>query len=215
MIIVIDGPAGSGKSSTAKAVAKRAGLHYLDSGAFYRAVTLVFIEHQCNAELFFDSLKTIDLSFRYERGVFRVFLEDSEVTDRIRTAEVSSKVSEVAAMEQARDFVNILLRKFVETGNFIADGRDLGTVVFPNADIKFFLVADLRERAKRRLVEMEQANLEADFDEILENLAHRDTKDSTRTIAPLRQAEDAIKIDTSSLSFDQQVEIIIDRIGHR
>jgi cytidylate kinase len=215
MIIVIDGPAGSGKSSTAKAVAKRAELHYLDSGAFYRVVTLVYIEHQCNVELFFDSLKTIDLSFRYERGVFRVFLEGLEVTDRIRTAEVSSKVSEVAAMEQARDFVNVLLRKFVETGNFIADGRDLGTVVFPNADIKFFLVADFHERAKRRLAEMEQSDLEADFDEILENLAHRDKKDSSRTIAPLRQAEDAIKIDTSSLSFDEQVNIIIDRIGYR
>lgn len=212
MIIVIDGPAGSGKSSTARAVASKAGLHYLDSGAFYRAVTLIYLKENSDVGLFFDSLKKIDLSIRFENGVFRVFLDGEEVTDKIRNPEVSGKVSEVASMPEARDFVNKHLREFVKKGKFIADGRDLGTVVFPDADYKFFMVADISERAKRRFNEMRESNLEADFDEIIKNLRDRDQMDSNRAVAPLRKADDAIEIDTSKLEFEDQVKLIIDRI---
>lgn len=213
MIIVIDGPAGSGKSSTAKAVAKRCGLHYLDSGAFYRAVTLVYLNTGCQKETFFDELEHADLSIRFEENEFKVFLNQEDVSRLIREQRVSERVSEVAAMTQARGFVNILLREFVKSGNFIADGRDLGTVVFPDADFKFFLTADIQKRARRRLLEMQQAGMDANFDEILENLKDRDLMDSTRVEAPLKKADDAISIDTSSVTFEEQVRQIVDRIS--
>lgn len=213
MIIVIDGPAGSGKSSTAKAVAKRCGLHYLDSGAFYRAVTLIYLNNGCQIPLFFDDLKDTDLSVRFDNNEFHVRLNGTDVTRQIREQRVSEKVSEVAAIPEARDFVNNYLREFVKTGNFIADGRDLGTVVFPDAQHKFFLTADVVRRAERRLLEMQAAGLDSDFDAILDNLRQRDEMDSNREVAPLRKADDAFEIDTTSVSFDQQVQIIVDRIG--
>lgn len=212
MIVVIDGPAGSGKSSTAKEVAQRCGLHYLDSGAFYRAVTLIYLNSQCQKELFFDALEHVDVKVSYTNGVFLVFVDGTNVTRTIREQFVSEKVSEVAAMPEAREFVNKLLREFVRSGDFIADGRDLGTVVFPDADIKFFLIADIHKRAERRLLEMQQSGLNASLTDIIENLKSRDYLDSTREVAPLRKASDAIEIDTSSLSFDEQVQRIVDRI---
>lgn len=212
MIVVIDGPAGSGKSSTAKAVAERCGLHYLDSGAFYRAVTLIYLNNGCQRESFFDALEHADVQVSYSNGIFSVAVDGTDVTRTIREQFVSEKVSEVAAMPQARDFVNKLLREFVKSGDFIADGRDLGTVVFPDAELKFYLTADIHKRAARRLLEMQQAGLEADLDEIVENLKSRDHLDSTREVAPLRKADDAIAIDTSSVSFDEQVKQIVDRI---
>ncbi len=214
MIVVIDGPAGSGKSSTAKAVAQRCGLHYLDSGAFYRAVTLVYLNNQCQREAFFDALEQVDMRVSYHDGHFSVSLNGTDVTRNIREQFVSEKVSEVAAMPKAREFVNKLLRDFVKSGNFIADGRDLGTVVFPDADHKFYLTADIQKRATRRLLEMQQHGMDADIDEIVSNLQSRDHLDSTREVAPLRKADNAIEIDTSSVSFDEQVQQIVDRISH-
>lgn len=212
MIVVIDGPAGSGKSSTAKAVAQRCGLHYLDSGAFYRAVTLIYLNNACQRDAFFDALELADVQVSYSDGVFSVAVDGADVTRTIREQFVSEKVSEVAAMPQARDFVNKLLRDFVKSGNFIADGRDLGTVVFPDADLKFYLTADIHKRASRRLLEMRHSGMDADLNEIVENLKSRDYLDSTREVAPLRKADDAIEIDTSSVSFDEQVQRIVDRI---
>lgn len=212
MIVVIDGPAGSGKSSTAKAVAKRCGLHYLDSGAFYRAVTLIYLNNACQRDAFFDALEHANVQVSYSNGVFSVAVNGADVTRTIREQFVSQKVSEVAAMPIAREFVNNLLREFVKSGDFIADGRDLGTVVFPDADHKFYLTADIHKRAARRLLEMQNTGLEADLNEIVENLKSRDHQDSTRDVAPLRKADDAIEIDTSSVSFDEQVQRIVDRI---
>jgi cytidylate kinase len=212
MIVVIDGPAGSGKSSTAKAVALRCGLHYLDSGAFYRAVTLIYLNNGCQREPFFDALEQTEVHVSYSNDVFTVLLDGIDVTRMIREQQVSERVSEVAAMPQARDFVNVLLREFVQKGNFIADGRDLGTIVFPNADHKFYLTADLHKRAQRRLLEMQQSGLESDYDGIIENLKSRDYMDAHRNVAPLRKADDAIEIDTTSVSFEQQVQQIVDRI---
>jgi cytidylate kinase len=212
MIVVIDGPAGSGKSSTAKAVAQACGLHYLDSGAFYRAITLIYIRSGLKKDTFFESLKKANISFAFENNNFTVLLNGEDVTRKIRESEVSSHVSEVAAIPVAREFVNSYLREFVETGNFIADGRDLGMVVFPNAQFKFFLIADVEQRARRRMKEMKENGQMAEFDEVLKNLEERDEKDSNRKEAPLIRATDAVIIDTTSISFDEQVDFIVNRI---
>jgi CMP/dCMP kinase len=213
MIVVIDGPAGSGKSSTAKAVAKACGLHYLDSGAFYRAITLIYIENEFKKNTFFESLKQANISFAFENNNFTVVLNGTDVTQQIRESKVSEHVSEVAAIPEAREFVNAYLRDFVKSGNFIADGRDLGTIVFPDARHKFFLVADLEQRAQRRMKEMLEDGQRANFDDVLNNLTQRDKKDTNREEAPLVKADDAIVIDTTSISFDEQVAMIVDRIS--
>jgi cytidylate kinase len=212
MMVVIDGPAGSGKSSTAKAVAQRTGFHFLDSGAFYRTVTLVYLDSGGSNEMFFDALKTVDVEVRFENETFRVFLNGTDVTSDIRQARVSANVSTVAAMPEARSWVNERLRDFVKTGDFIADGRDLGTAVFPQADLKFFFTADPSERARRRVAEMELAGMKADFNEVLANILERDRIDSSRQIAPLLQAEDAEVLDTGKMTLDEQVNHIIARI---
>lgn len=212
MIIVIDGPAGSGKSSTAKEVARRCGFRFLDSGAFYRAVTLVYLNHGGQKDLFFDALKSTELDFQYDNDQFRVFVDGEDVTYTIREQRISERVSEVAAMPDARTFVNRLLRDFVKSDNFIADGRDLGTVVFPEAEVKFFLTAGLEERVERRYREMKEQGLPANRPDIFNNLKRRDHLDSTRSEAPLRMADDAIPIDTTSVTFEEQVNMVIERI---
>lgn len=212
MIVVIDGPSGSGKSSTAKAVAKACGLHYLDSGAFYRAITLIYIENEFKKNTFFESLKQANISFAFENNNFTVVLNGTDVTQQIRESKVSEHVSEVAAIPEAREFVNAYLRDFVKSGNFIADGRDLGTIVFPDARHKFFLVADLEQRAQRRMKEMLEDGQRANFEDVLNNLTQRDKTDTNREEAPLVKADDAIVIDTTSISFDEQVAMIVDRI---
>jgi CMP/dCMP kinase len=212
MMVVIDGPAGSGKSSTAKAVAQRTGFHFLDSGAFYRTVTLVYLGSGGSNEMFFDALKTVDVEVRFENETFRVLLNGTDVTSDIRQARVSAHVSMVAAMPEARAWVNERLRDFVKTGDFIADGRDLGTAVFPQADLKFFFTADPSERARRRVAEMELAGMKADYNEVLANILERDSIDSSRQLAPLLQAEDAEVLDTGKMTLDEQVNHIIARI---
>lgn len=214
MIIVIDGPAGSGKSSTARAIADKTGIHFLDSGAFYRAITVIYLNKGCDKAAFFDALNTCDISFSFQNEVFRVFLNQIEVTDKLRLPSVSERVSEVAAMPEAREFVNKQLRAFVRQGDFIADGRDLGTEVFPDADFKFYFTADVHERARRRVAELEQAGESVDFDQVLSNIIERDQIDSTREIAPLKKADDAIVIDTGSMTLEEQIQFVIDRVRH-
>lgn len=219
MIIVIDGPAGSGKSSTAKAVAQKTGLTYLDSGALYRAVALYYLKggfhHNANQQLFFDSLATSKLRFDYQDGVFRIWLNGENVTDEIRSLEVSQSVSVVAAMPQVRDYVNGYLREVVKQGSFIADGRDLSTVVFPNAELKIFMVASIQARAQRRFEELKAMGKPADLEIIAENIAERDRIDSSRVTAPLKKHENAIEIDTSNLTFDEQVQQIVELIDRK
>jgi cytidylate kinase len=212
MIVVIDGPAGSGKSSTAKAVAEQLGIQYLDSGALYRAVTLVYIQANQRRDKFFDKLNSINISFRYTDSIFYVEIDELNVSTEIRSMEVSALVSEVASMPRVRAFVNALMNKAIEKSNFIADGRDLGTAVFPNAAMKFFMVADLETRAKRRLLELQQQGSEATLEQILQNITERDHIDSSREADPLKKAEDAIEIDTSSYRFEEQVDFISDKI---
>ena len=215
MIIVIDGPAGSGKSSTAKAVAQKLGIEYLDSGALYRTLTTIYISQEWSESSFFDFLSTLSISFAYENEIFRVWVDDKEVTDNLRSAEVSNHVSEVASKSKSRTFVNNLMREAVETGNYIAEGRDLGTAVFPNAEIKFFMSADIDERARRRHKELKEHGEQATLDSVKENIVKRDKIDSQRKTDPLKKANDAIDIDTTGLTFEQQVQKICSIISEQ
>ncbi len=212
MIVVIDGPAGSGKSSTAKAVAEQLGIQYLDSGALYRAASLVYIRSNQDRNKFFDQLKSINISFQYSDSFFFVRINGIDVSKEIRSMEVSNKVSEVASMPKVRAFVNALMNEAVQKDYFIADGRDLGTAVFPNAAMKFFMVADLETRAQRRLLELQNQGSDVTLEQILQNISERDQQDSSREADPLLKADDAIEIDTSSYKFEEQVDFISDKI---
>lgn len=208
MIIVIDGPAGSGKSSTARAVADRLNIEYLDSGALYRTATLMYIEAGRDKEEFFTLLNQKEISFYYRDHRFHVAIDGTPVTNRIRKPEVSRQVSQVAAMPKVRDYINELMHGAVEEGIYIAEGRDLGSVVFPDAELKFFMWADLEERARRRYEEQKEDHPELTLRDVKENIAERDQKDSQRKAAPLMKADDAIELNTTSLTFEQQVEKI-------
>ena len=192
MIIVIDGPAGSGKSSTAKAVARETGLIYLDSGALYRAVTLIYVRSGEDELDFYEKLKTSKLRFDFKNNQFHIWLNNEEVTAIIRSHEISSKVSVVAAKKDVRSFVNEYLQTVVEKGSFIADGRDLATVVFPNAQLKIYMVASIQARAERRFKELAEMGQRDDYNEIESNLLERDLLDSSRKEAPLKKHEEAI-----------------------
>ncbi len=212
MIVVIDGPAGSGKSSTARAVAERLKIQFLDSGALYRVATLIYLNSQNNGDSFFDALKESDISFYFKEKKFHVLLNHSDVSDEIRAMHVANAVSTVAAMPEVRAFVNALMRQAVQSGIYIADGRDLGTAVFPDAELKFFMVADLDERARRRLSELEAKGEQTTFDEVRKNIEDRDLKDSSRASDPLKQADDAILVNTSGLTFEDQVQMISEHV---
>lgn len=208
MIIVIDGPAGSGKSSTARAVADKMGIEYIDSGALYRALTLLYLKSEEDPESFFALLEESSISFRYENGLFRVFLNGDEVTESLRSMEVAEKVSEVAAIPESRAHVNRLMRDAVDNGRYIAEGRDLGTAVFPDADLKIFMSADVEERARRRFEEQKANDPDSTLEEVKQNILDRDTQDSRREADPLKMADDAVEIDTTDLNFEQQVQQI-------
>lgn len=210
MIIVIDGPAGAGKSSTARAVARNAGLHLLDTGAFYRMATVLFLREGRDGGRLLKRLETAQMSaVPTSADGLRFLLDGEDVTRELRTPDVSGNVSIVAAMPQVRDQVNRRLRPIAAQGDFIAEGRDLGTVVFPTAELKFWMTANLDERARRRAEELRLAGMDVDEASIRANLAERDFIDSTRDAAPLTRADDAIDVDTSRLSFDEQVEFIM------
>lgn len=216
MIIAIDGPSGAGKSSTAKATAQRLGFLYIDTGAMYRAVTLAALGEQIpydapNLDALLDSY-TVDL--HHIDGQLHVILNDRDVTALIRSHEVTQNVSAVSAVRIVRERMveaqRRIARNFVsQGGGVILDGRDIGTVVFPNADLKIFLNADAEERARRRQRELVEKGIETPFQDVLNAMVERDRKDSVRAIAPLKQAEDAIVIDTTGLSLDEQVEQVV------
>ncbi|MCG8374666.1 MAG: (d)CMP kinase [Balneolales bacterium] len=212
MIVVIDGPAGSGKSSTAKAVAQQLGIQYLDSGALYRAATLVFIRANEVTEAFLELLKENQILFQFKEGNFEVFIDSENVSEEIRTMEVSNLVSTVASMPQVRAHINRLMNKVVEDGMFIADGRDLGTAVFPNAVLKFFMVADAETRAIRRLKDLKNTGVEVTLEDVIQNIEERDHTDSNRAADPLMKANDAIEIDSGTFTFQEQVDFISEKI---
>ena len=206
MIIAIDGPAGSGKSTIAKLVAKDMGLVYLDTGAMYRIVTLKALNEGILGNDGLNELDKIkklldDLNIDIRENGF--YLDDVDVSEEIRKPIVSENVSDVAAIREVREKMVDLQRKFSESKNVILDGRDIGTVVFPNADLKIFLVADARERAKRRYRELIEKGENVEIEEIYENILKRDKIDSTRKESPLKKAKDAVEVDTTSKSIEE------------
>jgi CMP/dCMP kinase len=213
MIIAIDGPAGSGKSSTARAVADTLGFLHLDSGAFYRALTWAALKRGVPAgewaSLDAARLDALGVSGRPAEGGFAMYVDGADVSQQIRAPEVNARVSTMAAVPAVRDWLLGRLRSAARDTDLVADGRDIGTVVFPDADLKVFLVADVRERARRRLLQMELPTDNAAIDREVARIEARDRSDSEREVAPLRQAEDARMLDTTGLSFGDQVAAIV------
>jgi CMP/dCMP kinase len=214
IIIAIDGPAGSGKSSTARAVAAEMGYRHLDSGAFYRAITLAALRSGAHPAQW-ERLSTADLeslgveSVGTETG-YSLRIHGRDVSAEIRTPEINSAVSRMAAVPAVREWLLGALRRAGESGGLVSEGRDIGTVVFPDAELKVFLVAAPEERARRRL--LEQGVTEPDLRQIRDEaarLVERDAKDSGRAVAPLLRAADAVLLDTTALAFDAQVRAIV------
>lgn len=212
MIVVIDGPAGSGKSSTAKAVAAQLQIQFLDSGALYRVATILYLNAQKDFPLFFDKLKESNITFYFKEGKFYAQLNGHDVSDKIRSMEVSEHVSEVASNPKVRAFVNDLMREVVQHDVYIADGRDLGTAVFPDADLKFYMIADLDTRARRRFEEVKAQGKNITLDDVKRNISQRDQTDANRSSDPLKKADDAILVDTSEITFEEQVAFISNKI---
>ena len=201
MIIAIDGPAGSGKSTIAKLIAEDLGLVYLDTGAMYRLVTLKALNNGILGD-FEKIIKMLDnLSIDIKENGF--YLDDIDVSEEIRKPVVSENVSDIAAIREVREKMVDLQRKFSESKNVILDGRDIGTVVFPNADVKIFLIADAKERANRRYKELVAKGENVKIEEIYENILKRDKIDSTRKESPLKKADDAIEVDTTSKNIEE------------
>lgn len=213
--IAIDGPAGAGKSSVAKVLARRLGCIYLDTGAMYRAVTWLALQKQVafdDMDGIKDLLQTIELEFKDVDGIQHLYCNGTDVTEAIRTPEISANVSAVSMIPQVREAMTAQQQKIAAGSDVLMDGRDIGTTVLPNARYKFFLTASLEERARRRALELEQKGIAVDMEQLIADIALRDKKDSEREVSPLKQAEDAVLIDTSSLTFDEVVENLFMRI---
>ena len=208
-IIAIDGPAGAGKSTVSKIVAAKLNYTYIDTGAMYRAVGWKFL--QSGKSFSENVLQEIVSEIKIELDTSaRVFVDKVEVTKEIRTPEVSRLASDVSKFGFVRKKLTDLQRKMAEVGKVIMDGRDIGTQVLPNADLKIFLTASLEERARRRFTELQEKNLSADFEQIKQEIFLRDKQDSEREIAPLKQADDAILLDTTNLSIEEVANKILE-----
>jgi cytidylate kinase len=214
IIIAIDGPAGSGKSTIAKMVAERLNYTYLDTGAMYRAITYLALQQGIvdNEEAVNKMVDALDVTLNFEDSLTHVFAGGVEVTDYIRTPEVNSKVSEIAAMPFVRKELVRMQQDMGKIGNIVAEGRDTTTVVFPDADLKIYLVASVEVRAERRHKEYLEKGVEITLDEVIENIIKRDKIDSGRATSPLRKAENALEVDTSNISVEEEFEILIKNI---
>lgn len=222
IIIAIDGYSSTGKSSFAKLIAKEFSFLYLDSGALYRAVTLhamrsgfVRSDGSVDAAALSASLRSLDIHFEYTPGGSRTYIGDECVEQDIRSIEVSSHVSPVAAITEVRNYVDSKLKEYGKNGRVVMDGRDIGTSVFPNAELKIFMVADERVRAERRLKEMTASGKNTDFQTVLNNLKERDYIDSHRSTSPLRKAEDAVVLDNTDMTLADQMDWIRNLISER
>lgn len=210
MIITIDGPAGTGKTTVAKRVAECLHFAYFDTGAMYRMVSFLILQEKVSLDDELSIRKILDhflLYFKIEGG--RYFIGSQDVTQIIRSSEVTAFVSPVAALPIVREVLWQVQRSFAEKGDAVFEGRDMGSAVFPNADVKIFLTARPEVRAQRRLAELLEKNPHLDQDQVLQDLSKRDTIDSTRTLAPLCCPKGAYEIDTSDLTLDQVVEAIL------
>ncbi len=213
-IIAIDGPAGSGKSTTAKLVAERLGFTFLDTGAMYRAFTLKALRKGLDVAsepeiLSLTNATHIELS--HKSGRLKVLLDGEDVTQEIRNSSVSNHVAKVAALGGARKWLVQMQRRIGAHGNMVAEGRDVGSVVFPDARLKIFLIASIEERAKRRFKEIRDKNEKVNLDQLVDEIKKRDELDRSRAASPLLKAEDAIELDTTNLTIVQQVDFIVNK----
>lgn len=218
LIIAIDGPSASGKSTTAKLVAERLGYTYLDTGAMYRALTWKALRQGVNGgneDRLCQLASSLQLVLSFKDGRLRVFMDGEEVSREIRSPQVSQMVSIVSRHPRVRRIMVGRQRRIGEKGGVVVEGRDIGTVVFPQADLKIYLDADPQERARRRMKELRARGINSPLDEQLSSLAARDRLDSQRKDSPLRKADDAIPIDTTHLSIEEEVRAVLDLIKGR
>lgn len=217
-VIAIDGFSSTGKSSISKKIAKKLDLIHIDTGALYRGVTFFALENCLNDQQeidiksLFSKLNEIHLEFRPNHQVLELYLNGKNINKEIRELRVSKNVSIVAKQPEIRDFLLDFQRNLAAKGGVIMDGRDIGTVILPNADFKFFVTASPEERARRRHLELQNAGTEASYEEVFQNLITRDKIDSERDVAPLKQADDAILIDNTFLNKEETIALILSYI---
>lgn len=209
--VAIDGPAGAGKSTIAKLVAKEKGYIYVDTGAMYRGLAIHFLDKGIQAEekdRIVEACKDAEVTIRYEEGIQQVYLNGRNITSRLRDEEVGNMASKSSPIPEVRAKLLELQQGLARTQDVIMDGRDIGTCVLPNADVKVFLTASVETRAKRRFDELTEKGIECNLEEIAKDIAERDERDMTREIAPLKQAEDAVLVDSSDMTIEEVVAAI-------
>lgn len=216
-VIAIDGYSSTGKSSISKAIAKELGIIHMDTGALYRGITFYALQH-CSKEnkidlnCLFDSFSNLELQFKESNQVLELYLNGQNIDHEIRTQEVSDNVSFIAKQPEVREFLLKTQRDIAKNGGVIMDGRDIATVVLPDADYKFFLTASIEERTRRRYKELIELGMETPLESVRENLISRDKIDSEREVAPLKKADDAILIDNSDITKDETIALILSYI---
>ncbi len=210
--VAIDGPAGAGKSTVARLVAKEKGYIYVDTGAMYRALAVYFIEkgvHAEETEKIIAAAREAEVSIRYEEGVQQVYLNGKNITSKLRTEEAGNMASMTSPVPEVRERLLELQRSLAREQDVIMDGRDIGTNILPDADVKIYLTASVETRAKRRYRELTEKGIPCDYDEIARDIQERDMRDMNRETAPLRQAEDAVLVDSSDMTVPEVVETIV------
>ncbi len=213
--VAIDGPAGAGKSSIARQVAQKLGFIYIDTGALYRTVGLNAVNNGVDLKdtsAIESSLDGLEVEIKFIDDEQRVYMNGTDVSDKIRTPEISLAASAVSSVPKVREFLFDLQKSLAESNNSIMDGRDIGTVVLPNADVKIFLTASAKARADRRYKQLEESGESVVWQDVYDDIVKRDYDDSHRAIAPLKQADDAVLADTSELTLEQSIELIEDII---
>ena len=216
--VAIDGPSGAGKSTVARAAAAKLGYVYVDTGAMYRAIGLAVCRRGISGDDIAGivaTLPTVELAIRYQDGEQHILLCDEDVSEAIRTPEIAKYASQVSAVPEVRAFLLETQRNMAINGNILMDGRDIGTVILPDAPVKIFLTASDEARAQRRYLELCEKGQQVTFDQVLHDIRQRDLQDSTRAVAPLRQADDAVLLDTSDISLEQSIEAVLRIIRER
>ncbi len=216
--IAIDGPSGAGKSTLAKRLAAQLGFIYVDTGALYRSIGLYMEMNEIdpkNSEAVMAALPNIELSLEYHDGSQVVLLNGENVGDRIRTPQISMYASAVSAIPAVRTFLLDTQRNIAAKNNVIMDGRDIGTVILPNADVKIFLISSFETRARRRVKELLEKGMEASYEDVLADMIERDKNDSSRALAPCKPAEDAIMLDNSRMNLEENIEKVLEIINEK